>query len=209
MNLKIYKEIKNRILFLQYTPGQLLNEKTLADEFSVSRTPLREVLYRLEWDKLVAIMPRAGAIVTQIEFQKLRDVFQIRVAIEGLIGRLASERITDDQLREIRNIQEECKNLPTDENIRQFMSIDIKFRKVLNNSADNPTLKEISDGLYNQTMRVWYMVFEKNNFSTELVEEMKEIEKTIEVLSQKDPQKAEAFRRNVIINYVERVKDKF
>jgi DNA-binding GntR family transcriptional regulator len=209
MNFKIYEEIKNRILFMQYPPGQLLNEKVLADEFSVSRTPLREVLYRLEWDKLVTIMPRAGAIVTQIEFQKLRDVFQIRVAIEGLIGRLASERITDDQLREIRIIQEECKNLPADENIRQFMDIDIKFREVLNNSADNPTLKEISDFLYNQTMRVWYMVFEKNNFSTELVEEMKEIEKTIEVLSQKDPQKAEAFRRNVIINYVERIKDKF
>jgi len=154
-------------------------------------------------------MPRAGAIVTQIEFQKLRDVFQIRIAIEGLIGRLASERITDDQLREIRNIQEECKNLPADETIRQFMNIDIKFRKVLNNSADNPTLKEISDCLYNQTMRIWYMVFEKNNFSAEVEEEMKEIEKTIEVLSQKDPQKAEAFRRNVIINYMERVKDKF
>ena len=209
MNFKIYKEIKNRILFMQYTPGQLLNEKVLADEFSVSRTPLREVLYRLEWDKLVTIMPRAGAIVTQIEFQKLRDVFQIRIAIEGLIGRLASERITDDQLREIRNIQEECKNLPADETIRQFMNIDIKFRKVLNNSADNPTLKEISDCLYNQTMRIWYMVFEKNNFSAEVEEEMKEIEKTIEVLSQKDPQKAEAFRRNVIINYMERVKDKF
>ena len=209
MNFKIYKEIKNRILFMQYTPGQLLNEKVLADEFGVSRTPLREVLYRLEWDKLVTIMPRAGAIVTQIEFQKLRDVFQIRIAIEGLIGRLASERITDDQLREIRNIQEECKNLPADETIRQFMNIDIKFRKVLNNSADNPTLKEISDCLYNQTMRIWYMVFEKNNFSAEVEEEMKEIEKTIEVLSQKDPQKAEAFRRNVIINYMERVKDKF
>ena len=209
MIFKIYKEIKNRILFMQYAPGQLLNEKVLADEFSVSRTPLREVLYRLEWDKLVTIMPRAGAIVTQIEFQKLRDVFQIRIAIEGLIGRLASERITDDQLREIRNIQEECKNLPADETIRQFMNIDIKFRKVLNNSADNPTLKEISDCLYNQTMRIWYMVFEKNNFSAEVEEEMKEIEKTIEVLSQKDPQKAEAFRRNVIINYMERVKDKF
>ena len=209
MIFKIYKEIKNRILFMQYAPGQLLNEKVLADEFSVSRTPLREVLYRLEWDKLVTIMPRAGAIVTQIEFQKLRDVFQIRIAIEGLIGRLASERITDDQLTEIRNIQEECKNLPADETIRQFMNIDIKFRKVLNNSADNPTLKEISDCLYNQTMRIWYMVFEKNNFSAEVEEEMKEIEKTIEVLSQKDPQKAEAFRRNVIINYMERVKDKF
>jgi len=209
MKSEIYQKIKERILLLEYAPGEFINEKTLVDEFGISRTPLREVLFRLEWDKLVTIMPRAGALVTQIEFQKLRDVFQIRVAIEGLIGRLASERITDDQLREIRNIQEECKNLPADENIRQFMNIDIKFREVLNNSADNPTLKEISDYLYNQTMRVWYMVFEKNNFSTEVKEEMKEIEETIEVLSQKDPQKAEKFRRNVIINYVERVKNKF
>ena len=209
MKYEIYQKIKERILILEYAPGEFINEKTLVDEFGISRTPLREVLFRLEWDKLVTIMPRAGALVTQIEFQKLRDVFQIRVAIEGLIGRLASERITDDHLREIRNIQEECKNLPADENIRQFMNIDIKFREVLNNSADNPTLKEISDYLYNQTMRVWYMVFEKNNFSTEVKEEMKEIEETIEVLSQKDPQKAEKFRRNVIINYVERVKNKF
>ena len=147
MIFKIYKEIKNRILFMQYAPGQLLNEKVLADEFSVSRTPLREVLYRLEWDKLVTIMPRAGAIVTQIEFQKLRDVFQIRIAIEGLIGRLASERITDDQLTEIRNIQEECKNLPADETIRQFMNIDIKFRKVLKKNNIFPVCSRCN-GLY-------------------------------------------------------------
>jgi len=80
---------------------------------------------------------------------------------------------------------------------------------MLNNSADNPILKQISDYLYNQTLRVWYMVFEKNNFSAEVEEEMKEIEETIQVLSKRDPQEAEKFRRDIIINYVERIKNKF
>lgn len=213
MNTKIYRAIKDRIRFLHYKPGKILNEKMLADEFGVSRTPLREVLYRLEWEKLVTIMPRTGAVITQIEFQKLRDVFQVRINIEGLIGSLATERITDNQLKQMQNIQDECQQLPAhesiQENIKDLINKDIEFREILNNAAENESLKEISDYLYNQTVRVWYMVFEKNNFSAEVEEESEEIKKTIEVLSQKDPQKAEAFRRNVIINYVERVKDKF
>jgi DNA-binding GntR family transcriptional regulator len=49
MNREIYRTIKDRILFLEYKPGQILNENTLAEEFGVSRTPLREVLSRLVW----------------------------------------------------------------------------------------------------------------------------------------------------------------
>jgi DNA-binding GntR family transcriptional regulator len=209
MNLEIYEEIKNRILFLQYAPGQILNEKKLADEFGVSRTPLREVLYKLEWDNLVTIMPRAGAMVTLVEFQKLREVFQVRINIEGLIGSLAAERITDNQLRQIQKIQDECKRLTAHENIKELINKDIKFREILNNSVENVSLKEISDYLYNQTLRVWYMVFDRNNFSVEIEEEIKEIEKTIEVLSKRDPREVEKFRRDVIINYVARIRSKF
>ena len=209
MNLEIYHTIRDRILFMEYQPGQLLNENVLADEFGVSRTPLRKVLYRLEWDKLVTIMPRAGAVVTQIEFQKLRDVFQVRINIEGLIGRLAAERISDDHLGQMQKIKEECKSLPAHDNIRELMDIDSQFRAVLSQATDNRILEEISDYLYNQTVRIWYMVFEKNNFLTEIEEEQKEIEKTIEVLSKRDPLEAERFRRDVIKNYVERIRSKF
>jgi DNA-binding GntR family transcriptional regulator len=209
MKSEIYQKIKERILLLEYAPGEFINEKTLVDEFGISRTPLREVLYRLEYEKLVSIMPRAGTMITLVEFQKLRDVFQVRVNIEGLIGSLAAERISNDQLREMQKIEEECKSLFADKNIKQLINVDIKFREVFNQAANNQILKEISDYLYNQTLRVWYIVFEKNNFSTEVEEEMKEIEKTVEVFSHRDPQEAETFRRNVIINYVERVKNKF
>ena len=209
MNTTIYHAIKDRILFLDYEPGQIIHEKALADEFGVSRTPLREALSKLEWDKLVTIMPRAGAMVTPVEFQKMRDVFQVRINIEGLIGNLAAERITDNQLGQMQKIQAKCRSLSARENIRELISKDIEFREALNNSIENASLKEISDYLYNQTLRVWYMVFSRNNFSLEVEEEIKEIEKTIEVLSRRDPLKAEQFRRDVIVNYVERIKSKF
>jgi DNA-binding GntR family transcriptional regulator len=68
MNPDIYREIKRRILFLEYEPGQILNENVLAREFGVSRTPMREVLYRLSWEQLARIIARTGTMVTQIEF---------------------------------------------------------------------------------------------------------------------------------------------
>lgn len=209
MYSKICETIRKRILFLEYQPGQILNEKALAEEFGVSRTPLREALSRLEWEKLVMIMPRAGSVVTSVEFQKLREVFQIRINLEGLFGKLAAEGISDDDLTEMKNIWEECKTLFSDRNQKQLVNIDIKFRKVLHSAAGNSILEEISDYLYNMTLRVWYLVFDKVDWATIVDEEMKEIEETIQVLSKRDPQEAEAFRRNVIIKYVERIKDKF
>lgn len=66
MNIEIYTQIKDRILYMDYKPGEILNEKSLAEEFGVSRTPLREILTRLEWEKLVRVLPRLwpGAINT-------------------------------------------------------------------------------------------------------------------------------------------------
>lgn len=108
MNYEIYRTIKDRILFLEYTPGQILNENILAEEFGVSRTPLREVFNRLEWEQLVKILPRTGTMVIEIEFQKMLNVFQIRFEIEELAGMLAGEHITDDHLEKIEKIRQEC-----------------------------------------------------------------------------------------------------
>ncbi|MGD2125841.1 MAG: GntR family transcriptional regulator [Desulfobacteraceae bacterium] len=209
MNSEICETIRKRILFLEYEPGQILNEKALAKEFGVSRTPLREALSRLEWEKLVKILPRAGSVVTSVEFQKLRDVFQIRVSLEGLVARLAASLISEEDLTEMKNICEECKSLFEDRSPQQLLHIDIKFREVLNRAAGNPILKEISEYLYNMTFRVWYLVFDRVDWASLVEAEMREIEETITILSHRDPQEAEAFRRNVIINYVERIKNKF
>ncbi len=209
MNFNIYQTIKNRILFLEYAPGQMLNEKILAEEFRVSRTPLREALSRLEWERLVRVVPRAGNMVTSVEFQKMREVFQVRANIEGLIGRLATENISEDQILEMKQLAEECKKLSFNIDPKGLVNIDIRFREILNAASNNTTLKEISDYLYNITLRVWYMIFSNVNWPEEVKTEVNEIEETIEILLKRNALEAERFRQGVIINYVERIKNKF
>ena len=204
--IDIYQTLKNRILFMEYAPGQVLHENVLAEEFKVSRSPLRKTLFKLEWEKLITIVPRSGSTVTQIEFQRLRDVYQIRIVIEGLVGRLAAEKISDKQLKEMEKIKERCKKARIP---RQLINIDMKFCKVLNDSANNPLLAETSEYLYNQTIRVWYLVFDNNNFSVEADQAVNEYEKTIKVLTKREPQEAERLRQNIIKGYVERIKSRF
>ena len=204
--MDIYQTIKDRIIHFEYTPGQVLHENVLAEELGVSRHPLRKALFRLELDKLITTMPRSGSIVTQVEFQKLRDIYQIRVVIEGLIGRLSAEKISDNQLKQIEKCKEEFKKA---KNPKQLINIDMKFRKILNDSANNPILAEISEYLYNLTIRVWYLVFDPNNLSVEIDQAIDELERTINVLSKRDIREAEKLRQHIIISYVERIKSRF
>ncbi|MFN2435685.1 MAG: GntR family transcriptional regulator, partial [Desulfotignum sp.] len=80
----MYQILRERILYMEYHPGQILNENVLAQEFQVSRSPVRNVLNRLEWEQLVRIIPRTGSMVTEIEFNKIMHVFQVRFECEVL-----------------------------------------------------------------------------------------------------------------------------
>ena len=66
VNQEIYKELKKRIVFLDYKPKQVLSIKELAKEFGVSAVPIREVLILLETEKLIHIIPNNGIYVTDI-----------------------------------------------------------------------------------------------------------------------------------------------
>lgn len=209
MNQNIYDEIKRRILFFEYQPGQMLNEKRLATEFGVSRTPVREVFLRLEWEKLVTIMPRAGIMVTRVEFQQLRDVFQIRIPLEGIIGKLAATQMTEEHLSEMKKLKTECEKIYDTKDFGLLVDIDLKFREILSTAANNPSLKEVTDGLYNQTQRLWYLAFNKTDYPEIVKAEVDEINEAIQIFSEEDPAKAEEFRQRMILGAMNRVRDIF
>lgn len=209
MNQNIYDEIKRRILFFEYQPGAMLNEKKLANEFGVSRTPVREVFLRLEWEKLINIMPRAGMMVTKLEVQLLRDVFQMRVPLEGLVGKLAVTQISEGQLMEMKELKAECEKLHGSNDYGALVDIDLKLRKIISTAANNQSLEEIADLLYNQTLRVWFFVFNKTDFPGLIQSEINEIAEAIQVFSEADPAKAEQFRHRMIGDAMTRVRDIF
>jgi DNA-binding GntR family transcriptional regulator len=206
----LYHSILERILFFEYKPGELLNEKSLAEEFGVSRTPVREVLNRLEWESLVRIIPRSGSIVTDIEFQKIRHVFQVRLEHEAFIGRLAAENVTDEHLNRMYVQEKDCLNLLQEYDPKALMRIDFRFRDTLYEAASNPVLRDISMQLYNLTVRLWYMRLEtKNSFQNEVKLMADEIRGTIEALEVGDAEKVAKVRQHWLRENIERMKSQF
>ncbi|MDX2493796.1 MAG: GntR family transcriptional regulator [Desulfuromusa sp.] len=205
MNEKVYSTIKQRILNLSFEPGQNLNPKELAKELGVSQTPIREVLLRLEWEKLLTIFPRMGVQVNKIDFKELKEVYRSRILIEGELGRLAAQNITDEHLLEMKSLLISCKKIKGEKARDDLVVLDNKFRNILFQASDCRTLQEISELLYNQTLRVWHLTFDDTDVLSEVNMEAKEIEETLEALSKKDPQIASELRKKIIINWIDRL----
>jgi DNA-binding GntR family transcriptional regulator len=205
LNEEIYQAIKKKIVFMEYDPGQLVDEKALAKEFKVSRTPVREVILRLEYEKLLEIIPRGGIFVKRIDFQEMRDVFLTRVLVEGEVAKLATINVTEDQLSEIEKIKAECEKMINTSNPELLIEIDIALRDVMHRASKRPTLGILSDYLYYQTLRLWYLVFDITSFSVEVEYQVKEIGKTLNFLRSKDPLVGESEGREIIRNYMNRI----
>ena len=101
----VFEALEGDILSGKYQPGDLLTEVKLCERMGVSRTPVREALHRLMQEGLVRETTH-GMVVRGVTHQDLIDIYEIRQRIEGYATRLCAERITDEQLRELREVVE-------------------------------------------------------------------------------------------------------
>jgi DNA-binding GntR family transcriptional regulator len=197
---------------MHYAPGEILNETTLAEEFGTSRGPLRDVLKRLEWKKLVITMPRLGTQVTEIDFQKIIQVFQIRFDIEALAARLACENASREHIDQIQKLIDRLNQIPHDGKKgagEKFIGIDFLFRDILYEAAQNAILKEISDFLYHLTLRVHLLTFNKGNFSRLAPLFLNEMQEFQAVFANGNIEKAGQIRKRYLKEYLEKVKSLF
>ncbi len=209
MNLEIYRQLKDRILFLEYEPGRILNEQVLAAEFGVSRTPLRAVLNRLEWEHLVRILPRTGTMVTEIELNKILDVFRIRLDLEETVGSLATGRFSPRDLDRFEQLRTRCRALLDDKDRRALAGIDIALKDLFHKAADNSLLTEISERLYALTFRLWYRNMERGDWTDEVQTVLAELDELIPLLKSDLTADLGRIRRNQLMICVERIRNKF
>src|ERR1700712_614092 len=78
----VYEALRQAILSCDLRPGQELREHDLATRFSVSRSPVRDALLRLEGERLITVLPRQGYLVNAISIADARDIFGLRLLIE-------------------------------------------------------------------------------------------------------------------------------
>ena len=98
--------IQARVLAGEFPSGSRLRQESLASEFGVSRTPVREALRKLQAGGLVQLEPNRGAVVRGPSAREVREAYEVRAELEGLAAALASGRMRDEELYRLRAAQE-------------------------------------------------------------------------------------------------------
>ena len=93
-----YNQLRRKILIGEFRPGERIQEERLAEMLSISRTPVRDALRRLQRDGLVRLAGHGGATITPLNAAELEDLYEVRTALESLAARLAAERATGDHV---------------------------------------------------------------------------------------------------------------
>lgn len=202
---RIYKTIRDRICLLEYEPGERLGEEELAREFGVSRTPLRRVLSRLESEGLLESRHGVGTFVTDVELGDLTQVYQLRMELAELIGKLDPVPRSTGDIARVSGIVARCDALLEAPDPDIFARINMDFFQELAAMIGNEPLREISERLYYQTARIWLKSVPHLNLRDEIVVFRREVADILAAMEVGDLEAVGHIRRSHISMSVRRM----
>lgn len=132
---EVAEQLRQRIFRRELEPGSWIDELKIAEEFGISRTPLREALKVLAAEGLVTMKVRRGAYVTEMSEKDLRDVYHLLSLLESDAAGVVAERATDAQLKTLQDLHTELEAAVADR--EQFFAINERFHMHLLEMADN------------------------------------------------------------------------
>lgn len=149
-----YEQLKALILSNTLRPGEALTEERFALQWNISRTPLRAALLRLERDGLVRVLPHKGCIVTEITADDVRNVYQVREALEATAVQLATSLISDEKLAEIARMFGEIEAELSQGCYERYIPSDAVFHAAILAFVPNPRLIQMLTGIYDEITRI-------------------------------------------------------
>ena len=151
---KAYEEIKTRILFNDYKPGDKIFESDLVESLKISRTPVREALLILEKEKLVEFDDRLGFIVRRLRPEEIDEYFNIRTLLEIYAVPLIVDQITPDEIQALEKNISEAEFCLGEKKFRRIIRYNIEFHEIMWRSAKSKLFFQIITNLSN--MFLWY-----------------------------------------------------
>jgi len=203
---EVYKNLQLRIITKNIGPGEKLIAKELMDHYQLGRTPLREIFHELKRDGLIEIIPKLGTLVTSPDISELKEIVQVRRRLEGLVGILAVEKITKEQLNKFRTLLREAQEVdPEDQDANETLtSYDVELHQVLYESTQNKVLAEIISQLQKRMSKFWHQVgftFE------EFTDEIEDFTNVLDACEKRNADKAAIALENHIDHFVKKVRD--
>lgn len=147
LHLAVAQQLRALIVEGDIAAGQKLNERELAEQLQVSRTPLREALKLLTAEGLVEHLPNRGATVVQLSADDVTHAFEVMAALEGLSGELACARITDEEVAELQALNFEMRAHHARRDLSAYYRVNAQIHRAINRAAGNPVLAETYERL--------------------------------------------------------------
>lgn len=147
---RIVRHIADDIISGNRPPGSHLNEQAIADQFNVSRTPVREAIHQLIAVELVEMLPRRGAFVARIPVKRLIQMFEFISELEGICARLAARRMTAPEKQELKKLHNSYQKLVTASDPVEYFDATLDFHKRIYAGAKNEPLEAVTSQLYDR-----------------------------------------------------------
>lgn len=176
----VFNTLRQGILKGELKPGERLMEIHLADQLGVSRTPIREAIRMLELEGLVKMIPRKGAQVSSISKEDLKDVLEVRKALDTLAISLACERIDEEGLERLKRAAVVFKNSVKTNDSTKIAEADVKFHDCIHYASGNKRLSSMVNNLAERLFRYRLEYIKECEDRTQLINEHDEIVRCIE-----------------------------
>ncbi len=197
MKLRKHKTLREQIVFSlresiirgELKPGTKLTEPELATRLGISRTPIRESFRQLESEGFLTVIPRKGAVVSNITRKDIEDFFELKSLLEGYAARVAAEKMTEKDIDKLIQINKELADCAENNNYERFFTKNEEFHNYFLTLCGNEKLVEIRD-----TMVKRFLGFRMAALSMpgRLMESVKQHEQAIKAFKKGDGRLAEA-----------------
>jgi len=150
---KVYRFLRDGIAEGRYQTGDCLVETKIAEELGVSRTPVREALKQLELEDLVSSHPNRGVVVKGFSNEDLQDVSTIRHLLEGQAAYWAAQRVSDGQLKELKDVVDLMEFYTAKSDISHLVALDTRFHELIYEASGSRTIRHILTSLHHNIQK--------------------------------------------------------
>ncbi|HEV2873823.1 MAG TPA: GntR family transcriptional regulator [Thermoleophilaceae bacterium] len=158
---RAYVELRDRIVTLRLAPGTALREDELMREMAIGRTPLREAVKRLALENLVAVQPRRGTFVTDVEAADIVNITEVRAELEGYAAELAALRMNGEARSAAEALVDEIEEVTQPHEQEWLMRFDERIHHFIWEASGNPYLIETLEQYFTHSLRIWYLVLDR------------------------------------------------
>jgi DNA-binding GntR family transcriptional regulator len=165
---RAYDEIKRRIIALELAPGKRIDEQALSLELALSRTPVREAIFRLAAEGFVELRAKAGFVVRPIELLDVAHLFEAHIMLAKAVARLAARRVTPLQLEQLRIANAAVVDAIETRDYLAMTSTNAQLHRLEAEAAHNSYIQAMAKSIHDHGQRLAYLCYGGTGSDSEL-----------------------------------------